>query len=270
LGKESFISGFFHKLIAMANRKTSKRLITKQNPKKRQTIAELYRDLRTKLFIPDDYTPSRNLRSLRTKLYFDPAVVIRRRLGKLKSGQKLNVLDSGAGFLGVSADLKTQDFGQRIFLTALNPMEIKISQEMQSKIRRALVRMRTKPGKENVLKQNLIDLLEANKRLKLMDEYKTSILENFLTRKRYDIILDIFGPINFSPHSQKVVGKYFELLKPDGSLFMIANTLKIYDIKRIVENNFGPESQAAKQTGCALTMQAYGPGMYEIKKVALN
>ena len=230
----------------------------------------LYRDLRRKLLIPDDYTPPRNLKSLRTELFFDAAVVIRKRIGLLRPGQKINVLDSGAGFLGVSADLKLQDFGKRISLTALNPMGIKISSEMEGRIRRALARMRSKPERGNALKQHLTNLLEANRRLKLIDEYKTSHLEDFSTRKRYDLILDVFGPINFSPHTPKLVGKYFELLKPNGSLFMIANTVKTYNVRSIIEKNFGPESQAAKKAGYYLTMQPHGPAMYEIKKVALK
>jgi hypothetical protein len=101
------------------------------------------------------------LNDLKTAENFDLEKIVRERLPKRG---KLNVLDSGAGFLGISAGLKAI-FGNRVFVTAVNLMMPKLPYKSSSKTR-ALIRDSTISGnaKESFVSARYRQLAEAHKK----------------------------------------------------------------------------------------------------------
>lgn len=200
------------------------------------------------------YVKRRNLEFFRTHGGPDVAVHIRQILPKKG---KLTVLDSGAGYLKLSADLKHL-FGKRIFVTALTPVNPKVPQTVLAELNTQIRRLQKQPLSFNReaalsdLRSHLRDLKGAERAAKLVDELKTGMAEELETQRRYNLILDFSGPAQHSSLPGLVVGKYFTILKPFGEVILECN--RIAEIKRIVETNFGPSSKMAQRSGFYLSI----------------
>jgi hypothetical protein len=110
----------------------------------------------------------------------------------------------------------------------------------------------------------------------MVDEVRVSPIENFSTRKRYGMIIDVYGPLNKVDsllRRQRIFNRYFYLLKPGGSLFVSCSyppEILFFDI----EKHFGKNSEFARKRGFYFSgHKAFGLDSYsviEIKKLPLH
>ena len=196
---------------------------------------------------------------------------------------KLFVLDSGAGFLGVSADIK-RIFQDKVFVTALN-MAYPLAKREQ------LIRAIEKHNKNANPAQKkaffgpvLKNLEEMAERAKTIDEIRVGTTESFKPKIKYNIILDSFGPAYYSPHKTRLLEKYLTILEPGGSLIVVATlNRKIQGLKADEGLNAdklsaiaGKKSELAKKTGYyfKVTRHISGPRrtseFVELKKVPVK
>jgi len=227
----------------------------------------LHRKLHFKL---TEYNRARNASSIKSQFSFDLLAHVRKLLSRKK---KLNILDSGAGFLGVSADLKTV-FGNSVFVTALNVVYLGYPKQVQRRISRQITREKNKGGEfSDLVIEGLQDhrknLKASAKRALQIDENRVSPIETFSTKRRYDVIMDWIGPLTYSVTpgtTSRVMERYFTLLKPNGILLQAHD----YKLDPLIVREFGPKSTIAKRTGYYFVKRKLSERVWGIKKVPLK
>ncbi|MEK6959307.1 MAG: class I SAM-dependent methyltransferase [archaeon] len=211
---------------------------TVKNPDQRRLIASEIKELRRTYNHRAGYFQARDLTNLRYNFNFDAEKYIKNYMKENKKGARdpLAILDSGAGLLSLSAQLKKK-FGKRIFLTSLTlrgpGIPKKIFAEMEKRKNTA--------GHFEEAKE-----LKAHKAFpkaaKQVDELRISTLEDLQTTRRYDLILDIHGPLTYPLAGEsRILEQYLRLLKPGGKLITNKNP-RVWD-------EFPPESKYTQDTG---------------------
>ena len=64
--------------------------------------------------------------------------------------------------------------------------------------------------------RKLVD--NARKNAKVVDEVKVGLIENLDVKKKYDIIFDHMGPLEYSLHRERVIEQYAKMLPKGGLL----------------------------------------------------
>jgi len=161
----------------------------------------------------------------------------------LISKRKISVLDSGAGNLFFSKQLK-EAFGKKVDLTALglSSAEVVPLNRVHNRAKRPL--------------------REFAENAKAIDQYVVSFFENFVPRKRYDLIFDIHGPLEKSPFKERIYEQYFNLLKVNGRVLVSG----YYRTKIDKFNSYLINVKKAKHI---LEVKQVGPNAYEIQKVKI-
>jgi hypothetical protein len=246
---------------------------TFRSAESRKNIAQAIRFQRRDHWSPRGHHVSRNLAFLRERNNFDLEEIVRERLPKRG---KLNLLDSGAGFLGISADLKRL-FGDRVFVTAVNLMMPKLPFSNAGKVKQMLMHSDPLspyygPAPEPDIIKRYDELAAAHKNTFLVDKVRVKPIENFSTRRRYDIIIDIYASLTKAEPMErqaKILEKYFYLLRPYGSVFCspagYGEHAEIY---------FGKGTEFAKKNGYYFSVSVASEHGYdsviEIKKLPLH
>ena len=192
------------------------------------------------------YTKDRDFASLKKYRHFDLGAYLLKRLGRKK---RLSVLDSGTGYLGIPRDIKKSSFGDRVFVTALNLSSARLPYKKDAKMIELINKSTKVWGDSNSPVPQLMALKRLQKDRKLVDEYRVSPIETFSTRRRYDVITDIFGPLAYSSKAERVLEQYFKLLRKNGRVVFALKQSHVTRTKRHVSKLFGPKSDVAKASG---------------------
>ena len=234
----------------------------------RKEVAEHLRLHRKWYFALDSaYERRRDLEYLRSKCAFDLAEYLEKLLPKRG---RLAVLDSGAGFFGVSGDLKRK-FGKRVFVTGLTMVSPVLPK--RSRVGMIALLKKLNPGyrHERLIEGLYGGLKKAEENSSLVDDVRVGVIENFSTRRRYGVILDVHGPLRHSRFQQRVIERYFNLLKPNGRVVMNVDFGVAEGAEMIVQVMFGEKSKIAQRTGYYFRMrQIPGSPIYELEKVPLH
>ncbi|HIH21539.1 MAG TPA: hypothetical protein HA222_02665 [Candidatus Diapherotrites archaeon] len=221
----------------------------------------------------DTYLKRRDLRFLAERHKFDLSRIINL---EVQEGRRPFVLDSGAGFFKVTADLK-RTFGRNIFVTALNMVSPKIPKSVLADLDRNIRNLSRQPLSFNrdaalsELEKHLADLKEAQANSRLADELKICRLEKFRTKMQYDVILDFCGPLHHSASTGKVLERYFRLLRSGGKVFLICGMEEIRRIENLIASDFDSIGRNASRAKCYLRMRLLpGTDVFEIKKEILQ
>lgn len=235
--------------------------------------AELWHH-RTQHINVSGYTKSRSFASLKRD-GFDIEAYLRRRMPK--KGM-FSALDSGSGYCNLSADIK-RTFGDRVFVTALNlrrpEIPKKVIDQYQQRIKEAEASLLEKgPDKlSSYLKNRLVQHLNNLKKLvedaKLIDEHRVAPIENFSPKRQYNVIIDLWGPVEYSHFRRRVLEKYFTLLKPNGVLLIGATHTATWNTS-VVEGPFNQKGAIARKTGYYFKKRRLLDDIIELKKVSVK
>jgi len=233
-------------------------------PKAGEYIAKLIKFHRRAHFkVP--YGGRGNFKFFRDQLSFDLAKYLQRVLPKDRRGR---VLDSGAGFLGISNDIK-QTFGNRVFVTALNvtfPVPTKkIEQELSKELENLRLVRKFGFNREYLkLQRHLADLRAVKQRTKSVKDIRVGAIENFSNKRKYDVIIDASGGLKYTGFPSRVMEVYFKSLNPNG-VIVVSGSIPI--AQKTVEREFGPNSSRARETGYYFRVRKLAKKVIEIKKV---
>lgn len=159
-------------------------------------------------------------------------------IGNLLSQKRkspVRVLDSGAGLLGISGDLK-QIFGNKIHLTALTlrhpntslkSMKIGLKETIDKSHVGDICGMHLDGLKDTIsnrekvraFTQHHVGLFKTGKQnAKLVDKIKVGLLENMQGKETYDLIFDISGGMLHTYYPTRVKEVAHKMLTPSGIL----------------------------------------------------
>ncbi len=160
----------------------------------------------------------------------DVIATIQKKLAIKKRKGPLRILDSGAGILGVAADIK-KTFGQSVSVTGLTLKHPNTSVESER-----IALDRTKVGsQQEALKirgqLTFAQLVGHHRRVlqrgrensKIVDRVKVGLLENLKGKEKYDIIFDLHGAILYSQKHGRVIALYKKMLPKGGILVTTKN-----------------------------------------------
>lgn len=205
----------------------------------RMVAARQARRLRKTIYIAGLGTVNRGLGNIQKMLGFDLVKFLKK---KKPGRRKLYFLDSGAGFLGISAGVKAA-MGNDVHVTAINPFPFREGTTSRGLIKK-MRKNRIPLPHEFEIGSKTAAFAEAGSRRAEIDEYHVTMAENFSTKKRYDVVLDSMGPALYSLHRGKILERYFTLLRPRGVMIITSNTAKAE-----IREKFGRDSEFAKKKG---------------------
>ena len=163
---------------------------------------------------------------------------------------RLRILDAGAGYLFLSADIK-KVFKRRVHVTGLSLASTVVSEKVEKEIRTSLSKIYSSGVREGpeveFLRERLGYLMQVKKNSKSVNSYRVSFFENYSPKEKYGLILDIYGPATYSKFPKRVVEQYANLLETNGRVYTTG------DFGNIIEAEFGRKSVYAKQTGTYLS-----------------
>jgi hypothetical protein len=195
-------------------------------------------------------------------------------LVRQKRGEKVEMLDIGTGYMFLPPDVKAV-FGNKVKVTALglNPSDVTSYEIVFRQKLKELEGNNTAQGKAK--KEELLHSLEVvekfKENLRSVDSYVFSVFENFVPEKKYDLLVDIYGPSVYSEYPHRVEEQYFNLSRIGSLLVTTASG------KHLV-SRFGPNSPIALKTGtCFVPLRINKLGSTEVpnelsvlRKVSLN
>jgi len=213
-----------------------------RNTKERLAIAERLKGHRNEYFREYSYTKNRGFKTIQRKLDFNVKAFVRKRIPK---GRPAFILDPGAGFIRLSADLK-KTFGNRVFVTTVNLRRPNIPKEVEEILVERINRSKRlwKTKYERHAKQFLKELRAAVERAEKVDELRISSIEKLKTDRKYDIIFDIYGALTYAFREKDVLEKYLSILQTGG----VVVTPQDKALAKVLET-FGRDSEIAKRTG---------------------
>lgn len=209
------------------------------SPEHREQLNLTIRVNRRSLFSPFAYPIDRGLAAIKRESNFQLGRYIS---GRLPKRGPLTLLDSGAGLMGVTADLKRL-FGKRIFITALGLWSPKVSKTPKRELKKLSEKYK---DRRNDLKRAIRKIKDRFSTLRqnavFADETRVGMAETFVPDRKYDVILDWNGPVTHSIFKERVIQNYLAMLKPNGVILAAYLDLSIFQ-------GFGEVSQFAKEHG---------------------
>jgi SAM-dependent methyltransferase len=205
----------------------------------------------------------RTLGFIKEKYNFDIANdCITLALKRKRSTKPLNILDAGAGFGFISAELVAK------FRNAVNVTALGLNPRVSFKRVKQLidVSLASDEWYANADSQRLYHAQKA------LPEYEKNIgkvkrvisrFENYKTKEKYDVIFSLFGPHFYSPFKRRVAEQLFNLLKPGGQIITIT---ALYDLDRS-RAFFDPKSRHSQRSGYYLKLTKTTKNLFFYKKV---
>ena len=187
------------------------------------------------------YLTNRSLETLKARSNFDLVKYINDTFPK--TGQ-LAVMDSGAGFLGITGGLKGA-FGDRLYVTAVGINYPKLNPQVEANIL-GEIQAESNPAVKELMQWQLDDMKRAGA---LADSFKAnpaagevsvSTIENLVSDKKYDLILDIHGPITHGD-TPVVLEKYAQALNQNGRVVTNIALIQVKGLKKMVANVKGAD-----------------------------
>ena len=154
--------------------------------------------------------------------------ILSQHASKLK--RPLRFFDSGAGLGGVGADIK-RTLGAKVEVTTFSLRTPHISGETKSSSVKHVTHFvqeyfpyPSETAKEEGKRlgvQHRKRLDQAKVDAKLIDHSRVGLLENMKISKKYDVIFESSGPLQYSEYRERVVDRYYKML-PKGGLLMLS------------------------------------------------
>jgi len=218
------------------------------------------------------YTRNRTLLSMATTEGVDLEPILRQRLNRFR---KTRILHAGAGHLALDESIK-QTFGKKVWITSLNIIHPKPIQRPGLIKQKRLTDIYQKHAsrKINILTaESLIEQTKAAERIrqetmgraKAVDEIRVSSGERFKTKKRFGLILDIFGPLYYSKYPEEVMQSYVEALEENGEIIVNGDSAKEYKLEREY-----PDPKTGKKYSLQTTPLDKFGRLWSIRKVLKN
>ena len=199
----------------------------------------------------------------------------------LKKGRKLRILDAGSGWLEFSRDLK-EAFEDDVFVTALAPVRPpfdkngEITEAGKAKLAADSKKAAGPPefydgdGFEQEVARRLRENTEQLERIResynMVDEYRVGMAEDYSSEEPHDVIIDLFSPLHYSRFRERVLEVYFEQTTDDGRVVVgMSNTDEIVT-RKLVESQFGRQSQRAVDTGLYFELTKLADDTFELQK----
>lgn len=113
-----------------------------------------------------------------------------------------------------------------------------------------------------------LDRVEEN--YKGLDDYRVSMVENYSTDEKHDVIVDLFGPLLYSRFPERVLDVYFNETSDDGRVVLGLFSKSQAGYKDLINERFGPDSQKAKETGYYFKSRKLAENIIELKKVPVG
>ena len=237
------------------------RIFNKLKNKTNPNRSELAKDIRSHRHwaLYGGYTRSRNLGSLRRSFGFNMHAFVK---NLLKKKATLRILDSGSGFLGISADLKKR-FGKRVDVTSLNVIHPYTTRQIRSDSYSKVMQTRTRFDAQ----LGQAARKKTSRRAGHIDRIKVSSAERFVEGTKYDIILDIYSALHYSSFKGIVLENYAKLLKPNGILL----TTKDIEVPKrtYTDKQNGEKFVLAKTIYINVASWPISGGLFAIEKVPL-
>ncbi len=163
----------------------------------------------------------------------DVLAVIKDKLEKRKG--PLRILDSGAGLLNVSADIKVK-FKNSVHVTGLTlrhpntslkseTIALNITKELtpENGLKRLTSAIASRIKGTKLTRAQLVEyhkkLIQKGRRnSKIVDKVKVGLIENQTGKEVYDVILDLHGPLTHTINQSEVMERYKTLLNRGGIL----------------------------------------------------
>ncbi len=162
-------------------------------------------------------------------------------------GRPLRFLDSGAGLMGVSADLK-RAFGKDIEVTAITLRHPNLSTKSK---RRSLKTARTRAHAEyypfngpeserqkfnaDIANQISSAIDRGRRDVNWVDSQKIGLVENLSARKKYDIIFDGAGALQYGLNNKRILERYYKMLPQGGLLVLNIHPYTFEKIKELID-----------------------------------
>ncbi len=244
---------------------------------KRKDLAKDIRRLRGDLHV-EVYDMHRGFDAIQEQTNFD----IRKYLDeRLQKGAR--TLDVGAGNLQFVEDMKDR-YENEIEVEAITPYGLNIGEsERWSKYVKDVKKkteefMQHQSGKHVqsritiAANQKLLETSKAYARSKKINKKYTGVIETFDSGKKYDLITDWFAATFYSHFPERVLDRYFHLLKPDGTALIGHRQIFFKNTIERIKSNYSHDSENAKKEGAYLEARTI-PGakdVLEIRKIPLK
>ena len=168
-------------------------------------------------------------------------------LQKLTSGPT-EILDSGAGHGLISAGLLAH-FGKKVKVTALGLEELPPAKTLKQNIDATLKSIEKKTDPWNQSSSNVLrsakSFLPTYSKMRRKIKQARVFFENYSPGKQYDVIVDLTGPSWHTGFHTRTLEQIFNLLKPNGTAILFANSL----ITKQAFELGNPNGKYAKETG---------------------
>ena len=246
----------------------------------RARVAEEIRYHRKSFFKVGDYERGRDFKYLLDEEHWDARGYLQQ---LLREKSRLDILDSGAGWLEFSRDVKDA-FGGSVHVTALNPVfpippkQEPVRGEFLERVREEVKAQTPVPGLmsyvsgryKKKVQEGVDDHMRRMARVEenygLLDDYRVSTVENYSTDRKHDVVVDLSGPLMYSRHPERVLEVYFNTTKDDGTVILGLPSNWYPNIQKLVNEEFGQTSKRAKETGGYFRIQRLTETIFELKK----
>jgi len=218
----------------------------------RQSAANLIKKHRRHHYTHEKYSKNRGIKEIRKEFGLELNVVVRNLLKEVK-GPK--ILDSGAGYLKMSADLKKR-FGNKISVSALTIANPNMSDKT---IEAARERMLRQGIEEKKARKQVEEMRAASKNARVVDEILIQRAERLKSENKFHLIIDIYGPV-LHGQTNRVLENYLKALVPGGKLI----TPSVGD--PLIEEFFS-KRHASGHGGYYFKIREINPAVFELVKV---
>jgi hypothetical protein len=189
----------------------------------------------------------------------------------------ISVLHSGAGYLALDSQIK-RHFRGHVFIGSLNV----IHPYSWPQTRKRVFRQAKLMAQENKVQssglrreaqyQNDLHIAKEAKRIRDLTSQKANIpdeiivgsAERFIPKRKYDVILDLFSPLHYSPFQSEVMEKYLEALTRDGTIVVFMSNPK--EFKKQYCRKYTINENGAQRTYLVTATYAKGGNVLLLKK----
>lgn len=170
--------------------------------------------------------------------------------------------------MGVSADIK-KAFGDRVFVTSLDVSSARFPRIAKGKLKR-LILQHTGGYHEGIraeVEKRLRNLKTADENSLLVDERRVGAIENFSTRRKYDLIIDFAGGLTYSHHLYRILEVYQNNLQVNGRVLTLSDTAASFAKENMGENSVFATNNGYYFSVEKITKNVSYNNIFEIRKL---